>query len=427
MRKQKAKRTMMGISMLAVMGITLLTPSAGLNEVNATSTPSDATSTSSDMEIVTAPAASPVTIDSTNFPDTAFREWVALNCDKNSDGQLSDDEISQCTIINVAGKGIASLQGIEYFSNLRELNCCNNNLSSLDVSNNTALTRLECASNDISSLDVSNNTALTYLRCNYNDISSLDVSNNTALTYLSCSFNDISSLDVSNNTALTELFCDFNDISSLDVSNNTALTDLHCNYNQLTSLDVSKNIYLTMTSELWSSPQFISVPMYKNGDEYYFDLSEFPINRERVSIDATWMTKDGTTYNSTSGRINLSEPKDVDDTVRYLYDTNGPDSLSYRKMTVILEISEIRDIADSTTEEPTTEESTTEQPITEQPTTEQPTTEQLAVVVPPTAQTGNDKDPAPKTGDTTPIYPVIFLLLASFTGGMTLYIRRKRS
>ena len=115
MRKQKAKRTMMGISMLAVMGITLLTPSVGLNEVNATSTPSDAgidadaTSTSSDMEIVTAPAASPVAIDSTNFPDNAFREYVKLNCDKNSDGQLSDDEISQCTNIYVGGKGIASL------------------------------------------------------------------------------------------------------------------------------------------------------------------------------------------------------------------------------------------------------------------------------------------------------------------------------
>ncbi len=100
MRKQKAKRTMMGISMLAVMGITLLTPGTEMNKVKATSTPSDAeidadaTSTSSDMEIVTAPAASPVAIDSTNFPDNAFREWVKLNCDKNSDGQLSDDEIS---------------------------------------------------------------------------------------------------------------------------------------------------------------------------------------------------------------------------------------------------------------------------------------------------------------------------------------------
>ncbi len=337
------------------------------------------------------------------------------------------------------------MQGIEYFSNLRELNCCNNNLSSLDVSSNTVLKTLYCDNNNnLSSLDVSSNTALKTLYCSVNNLSSLDVShnavletlycannnlgsldvtNNTALTYLSCYENNLTSLDVTNNTALTVLRCYENNISSLDVSNNTALTYLACHKNNMNSLDLSKNTTLSrFGQDLFGSEilpvlntQFVSIPMYKNGDKYYIDLSELPLDLKRVIINKDWMTEDGTTYNSTSGRIYLSDTKNVGDEVRYSYETNAPAS-SNTKMTVTLKISEVKDITEPTTEEPTTE----------QPTTEQPTTEQPAVIVPAPTQTGNGKDPAPNTGDATPIYPVIFLLLASFAGGVTLYIRRKQ-
>ena len=50
----------------------------------------------------------------------------------------------------------------------------------------------------------------------------------------------MTSLDVSNNTALTYLYCHYNQLTSLDVSYCPALTDLLCYSNQLTSLDVSK-------------------------------------------------------------------------------------------------------------------------------------------------------------------------------------------
>ena len=53
-------------------------------------------------------------------------------------------------------------------------------------------------------------------------------------------------------------------------------------------------------------------------------------------------------------------------------------------------------------------------------------TEQPAVIVPPTTQEANGKDPSPKTGDTMPLYPVISLLLVSFAGIVTLYIRRRK-
>ena len=79
---------------------------------------------------------------------------------------------------------------------------------------------------------------MTNLNCRSNQLTSLDVSNNTALELLFCSSNQLTSLDVTNNTALINLSCGGNQLTSLDVSQNTALVGLRCYSNQLTSLDV---------------------------------------------------------------------------------------------------------------------------------------------------------------------------------------------
>ena len=184
-----------------------------------------------------------VTIDNTNFPDANFRT-VVKKFDTNQDSSLSDTEIAAVKKINCSNKGITNLKGIEYFTSLNILRCTDNQLTALDVSENTALTKLNCCFNKLTSLDVSKNTALTILECNANRLTALDVSKNTALTELNCSINELTSLDVSKNTALTELYCNDNQLTSLDVSKNTALISLSCVCNQLTALDVSKNTAL---------------------------------------------------------------------------------------------------------------------------------------------------------------------------------------
>ena len=64
-------------------------------------------------------------------------------------------------------------------------------LKSLDVSNNTSLSRLQCLWNPLTSLDVSNCTALKAIRCGGNQLTSLDVSDCAALTFLMCDFNQL--------------------------------------------------------------------------------------------------------------------------------------------------------------------------------------------------------------------------------------------
>ncbi len=103
---------------------------------------------------------------------------------------------------------------------------------------------MTASKNQLTALDVSQNTALTKLVCSKNKLTALDVSKNTALTKLYCANNQLTALDVSQNIALTELYCDNNQLTALDVSPNTALIWLNCDKNQLTALDVSKNTKL---------------------------------------------------------------------------------------------------------------------------------------------------------------------------------------
>lgn len=205
-------------------------------------------------------ATSEVPVDEANFPDVNFRNYVSRNFDKDNDSILSQAECATVKKINVENKNIASLKGIEHFTALTWLNCSENPLKVLDVSENTnlemlacvgneltildvsknfALKTLNCYSNKLTSLDVSKNSALTYLNCCLNQLTILDISNNPALTYLNCWSNRLTSLDVGKNTALTYLNCDSNRLVSLDIGKNSALASLSCNYNQLTTLDVS--------------------------------------------------------------------------------------------------------------------------------------------------------------------------------------------
>ena len=181
------------------------------------------------------------------FPDPNFRSYVLSKFDTDHDGRISTEEAASeaVAVMIVDDANIYSLEGIQYFIHLKDLYCYGNQLTSLDLSKNTALTRLECGLNQLTSLDVSNSTVLEWLDCNNNQLTSLDVSKNTALVELNFTANQLTSLDVSQNTALTQLWCGGNQLTSLDVSNNSVLESLNCNFNQLTSLDVSNNTALT--------------------------------------------------------------------------------------------------------------------------------------------------------------------------------------
>lgn len=107
-------------------------------------------------------------INVTNFPDENFRKYVEENCNTDGKEGLSQSEIDAVNRIYVSEGNIADLKGVEYFSSLTYLYCYGNQLTSLDVSKNTALTKFDCGSNQLTSLDLRANTALTNIYTSYN-------------------------------------------------------------------------------------------------------------------------------------------------------------------------------------------------------------------------------------------------------------------
>ncbi len=205
-----------------------------------------------------------------NIPDANFKAALVANAsiNTNMDAEIQVSEASVFSgAINVSQLYITDLTGIETFTVLTNLNCSGNQLTSVNVSANSALTNLNCSGNQnqLTNLNVTGCTALTFLDCsgNFYYFTNLDVSSCTALTTLNCAYNRLTSLNVSSCTTLTYLDCSNNQIAGLDVSSNSALTYLDCSENCkppmmlpegnfsdyvyfLDSLDVTANIALTI-------------------------------------------------------------------------------------------------------------------------------------------------------------------------------------
>lgn len=246
--------------------------------------------------MLAAPASvlSGLAIDETNFPDANFRSYVLASFDSNGDEKLDDEEIANVKYINAPSKTISSLKGIEYFTELLELDCDNNQLTSLDVSKNAKLVKLICSKNGLTSLNTSHNPLLKKLDIYNNKITSIDVSQNTELETLYIGRNPIETLNVKNNVKLMELQSELNNLTSIDLSNNSPSMTLY----------MANNIYP------------ITV-----GKGRRFDLSKLPAGFD-VSKTSNWQNA---TVNS--GVLIVENGKDF---VTYDYDCGNGHKVKFR-------------------------------------------------------------------------------------------------
>jgi Leucine-rich repeat (LRR) protein len=161
--------------------------------------------------------------------------------------------------LSLSNQNISDLTGIEGFVSLTDLSLYGNQLTSLNVSQNTNLRTLMCNNNQLTNLDVSGLTNLQNIECGENQLTSLDVSQNTDLYWLACYSNQLTSLDISNNTSLGELHAWDNQLISLDLrnGNNSILFEsFNCSNNpNLTCISVDDSIFAS--SHL--SPPYIDV------------------------------------------------------------------------------------------------------------------------------------------------------------------------
>ncbi|MEZ4838093.1 T9SS type A sorting domain-containing protein [Flavobacterium sp.] len=184
-------------------------------------------------------------IASTDTPDSFGQVNTYHTIDTNGDGEIQVSEAQTIKWLRVSGFSISNLTGLEDFVNLIALRCGNNQLTSLDITQNPNLLYLNCNYNQLTSINLTQNPNLLYLYCDNNQLPSLDVTHNPNLQILLCFVNQLISLDVTQNPNLQDLHCNFNQLTSLDVTQNPNLYSLYCYNNQLMSLDVTQNPNLT--------------------------------------------------------------------------------------------------------------------------------------------------------------------------------------
>jgi uncharacterized repeat protein (TIGR01451 family) len=154
--------------------------------------------------------------DYRQIPDSNFRYVLANVIGLDTIMYNDSIDISSPAILNVLNipcdnKGIHSLEGVQYFTNLDILNCPNNLLTSLPTLP----------------------AAMRFLYCDHNQIAALP-SLPTTLSYLTADYNLLTSLP-SLPSSLNHLSCNFNQLTSLPLLNND-LHVLYVNHNQLTAL-----------------------------------------------------------------------------------------------------------------------------------------------------------------------------------------------
>ena len=163
----------------------------------------------------------PAFAQTTAIPDANFEQaLIDLGHDTGApDGSVLTANISGLFYLNVGGKSISDLTGIQDFTALYNLECYNNQLTNIDLTQNSDLWYLNINNNQLTSLDLTQNIALLSLMCDENQLTSLDLTQNTALDLIGCYNNQLTSLDLTQNIALLHLDCSYNQLSCLNVKN----------------------------------------------------------------------------------------------------------------------------------------------------------------------------------------------------------------
>ena len=162
-----------------------------------------------------------------------------LECSDNSLDYLDLTECPSLKQLDCKNNVINSLK-IYGCSQLKTVICNDNKLVILTLEGCSSLEVLWCQNNSLYWLDFSSCSDVLYsLDCRNNQLTTLDVSNCSKLYQLACSDNLLESLDLSNHTRLINLWCKSNKLTSLDVSGCTALQTITAYLNQLPSLNVN--------------------------------------------------------------------------------------------------------------------------------------------------------------------------------------------
>lgn len=149
---------------------------------------------------------------------------------------IQNTSVQEISVSNINGFNISGLP------NLKKLSLGASTMTSLDLSNLTALEEVNVSQNQfLTSINFAGDTALKKLELYRNKLSSLSIPNPSLVNYLSISFNLFQTFDVTPYTGLGMFLANDNQITSLDFSSSPLIGMLYIYNNQLTTLTLNNN------------------------------------------------------------------------------------------------------------------------------------------------------------------------------------------
>ncbi len=191
----------------------------------------------------------PLPDDRIEIPDPVFRNYILWNFDSDKDGFLSYAEAQKIKKIDIVSDELESLEGMQNFRNLEQVNASgvpnggdglsNGKLTRIDLSGNPNLRRLDLDYQNIIELDLSANLNLVHVGLYKSPIRRLDISANVNLVVFGTGHCQLDSVDLSNNPKLEEVHLDRNRLQKIKVGDNDRMWYLDVSGNILDKLDVS--------------------------------------------------------------------------------------------------------------------------------------------------------------------------------------------
>jgi len=209
-----------------------------------------------------------------HFPDANFKNALVntkcvdtdgngsgdTDADLNNDGEIEISEANGISNLLIDSLNINSLSGIHYFSNLQILNCLNNKITELEVSQLAKLKYLNFGFNNVSVISLISNKLLVNLYCNNNKLSNLDLSELNNLELFYCNNNKISNLDLSKLYNLEILYCSSNTFTNINIKNLPNLKKITCSNGLLNNIELKNLPNLTNLTLLSNKLKSLNLP-----------------------------------------------------------------------------------------------------------------------------------------------------------------------
>lgn len=211
-----------------------------------------------------------------NIPDADFKSYLLNNtvADADNNGEIHTDEALTLTSITLTepGLNIASMEGIQYFTNLVQVTATNQaSLTFLPLSGLSNLETIDVSgAEQLTTLNLSGCSAIESIIINESGISSLNINGCENLTNFDCRNTDITSLDLSAMELLETIRFGGNLalIDTIILGNKPVLIDVEYFGGYLTSLDLSSVPGLFSLIVIDTNQQLQNLNL-KNGNEIY--------------------------------------------------------------------------------------------------------------------------------------------------------------